>query len=178
MISFFDTQYTIRRSRESVFALFSDFPRYLTELPEFHGARLSAEPGPVREGKVYWLDAPGNEYEYRTRVEVVEVESPHRFVYDYQYTARDSHNPLSSREGPMPWDRVRMLLTFDGLSLQLGRKMDLVAGGSSEALVTTQTGLIIAIPSFALAHYVSRRRHDWLYLLRRLESHALRTQAQ
>jgi len=68
-----------------------------------------------------------------------------------------------------------MLLTFDGLSRQIGRKMDLVAGGISEALVTTQAGLLIAIPAFALAHLVSRRRHDWLYLLRRLESHAMRT---
>ncbi|MFP6887379.1 MAG: MotA/TolQ/ExbB proton channel family protein [Opitutales bacterium] len=67
-----------------------------------------------------------------------------------------------------------MLLTFDGLSRHIGRKMDLVAGGISEALVTTQAGLLIAIPAFALAHLVSRRRHEWLYLLRRLESHALR----
>ncbi len=66
-----------------------------------------------------------------------------------------------------------MLLTFDGLSRHIGRKMDLVAGGISEALVTTQAGLLIAIPAFALAHLVSRRRHEWLYLLRRLESHAL-----
>ena len=66
-----------------------------------------------------------------------------------------------------------MLLTFDGLSRQIGRKMDLVAGGISEALVTKQAGLLIAIPAFALAHLVSRRRYEWLYLLRRVESHAL-----
>ena len=66
-----------------------------------------------------------------------------------------------------------MLLTFDGLSRHIGRKMDLVAGGISEALVTTQTGLLIAIPAFVLAHFVSRSRHEWLSLLRRLECHAL-----
>jgi len=67
-----------------------------------------------------------------------------------------------------------MLVTFEGLSRHIGRKMDLVAGGISEALVTTQTGLLIAIPAFALAYLVSRQRYEWLSLLRRVESHALR----
>ena len=39
-----------------------------------------------------------------------------------------------------------MLRTFDGLSMQDTYKMDLVAGGISQALVTTQAGLLIAIP--------------------------------
>lgn len=113
MIPFFDTTYTIRRPRELVFELFSDFSRYLTELPEFHGTRLTAEPGPLGEGKVCWLDVPGEEYEYRTRVEVIEHEAPERFVYDYRYATRDNPEPLPGGEGPMPWHRARMILTFE-----------------------------------------------------------------
>lgn len=67
-----------------------------------------------------------------------------------------------------------MLATFRGLAMEVGRKMDLVAGGISEALVTTQTGLLIAIPVYVLLHLVSRRRSEWLHMLRLLESHAAR----
>ena len=70
-----------------------------------------------------------------------------------------------------------MLATFRGLTLELGRKMDLVSGGISEALVTTQAGLLIAIPAYVLLHLVSRRRSEWLRLLRLLESHAIRQMA-
>lgn len=113
MIPFFDTAYTVRRPREAVFELFSDFSRYLTELPEFYGTRLSIEPGPRGEGQVCWLELPGEAYEYRTRLEVIEHQAPERFVYDYQYTTGDNPEPLSAGEGPMPWDRARMVLTFE-----------------------------------------------------------------
>lgn len=112
MIPFFDTEYTVRRSRKSVFDFFSDFPRYLTDLPEFHGARLSTDSEPVAEGKVYWLDVTEGHYDYRTRLEIIERRPCERFVYDYQYTLRDSDQPLFSGEGPMPWDRARMILEF------------------------------------------------------------------
>ncbi|WP_027331024.1 SRPBCC family protein [Marinimicrobium agarilyticum] len=115
MIPFFDTSYTVRRPQRAVFELFSDFSRYLTELPEFHGTRLLIEPGPRGEGRVCWLEVPGDEYQYRTRVEVIEQQAPDRFVYDYQYTTRDHPEPLPSAEGPMPWDRARMILTFEDL---------------------------------------------------------------
>ncbi len=67
-----------------------------------------------------------------------------------------------------------MLATFRGLTVDVGRKMDLVAGGISEALVTTQAGLLIAIPAYVMLHLISRRRAEWLHLLRLLESHASR----
>jgi biopolymer transport protein ExbB len=70
-----------------------------------------------------------------------------------------------------------MLTTFRGLTVEVGRKMDLVSGGISEALVTTQAGLLIAIPAYVLLHLVSRRRSEWLHLLRLLESHAVRQMA-
>ena len=54
-----------------------------------------------------------------------------------------------------------MLTTFKGLSASSGGKtIDFVAGGISEALITTQTGLIIAIPAYLLINrIVSQRDH-------------------
>ena len=36
--------------------------------------------------------------------------------------------------------------------------MDLVASGISQALVTTQAGLLIAIPALAFTHLLNRRK--------------------
>ncbi len=45
-----------------------------------------------------------------------------------------------------------MLTTFHGLS-RMGAQapMDVISGGVSEALITTQTGLVIAVPAFIVA---------------------------
>ena len=52
-----------------------------------------------------------------------------------------------------------MLTTFKGLSTSSGGKtIDLVAGGKSEALITTQTGLIIAIPAYILINRITSER--------------------
>ena len=67
-----------------------------------------------------------------------------------------------------------MLRTFDGLSMQDSYKMDLVASGISEALVTTQAGLLVAIPALAFSHLLKRRKTDWLHCVNRLESISLR----
>lgn len=67
-----------------------------------------------------------------------------------------------------------MLQTFNGLSMQDSYKMDLVAGGISQALVTTQAGLLIAIPAIAIIHLLNRRKKDWLQCINRLESLSLR----
>jgi biopolymer transport protein ExbB len=67
-----------------------------------------------------------------------------------------------------------MLRTFEGLSMQDSYKMDLVAGGISQALVTTQAGLLIAIPAIAMIHLLNRRKKDWLQCINRLESLSLR----
>ena len=69
---------------------------------------------------------------------------------------------------------IGMLQTFDGLSMQDSYKMDLVAGGISQALVTTQAGLLVAIPALAFIHLLQRRKKDWLTCLNRLESLSLR----
>ena len=69
---------------------------------------------------------------------------------------------------------VGMLRTFDGLSMQDSYKMDTVASGISQALVTTQTGLLVSIPALALIHLLNRRKKAWLTFINRLESLAIR----
>lgn len=54
-----------------------------------------------------------------------------------------------------------MLSTFQSMSAG-GRTdtIDLIAGGISEALITTQTGLVIAIPAYIIAYLVLKRRNE------------------
>lgn len=69
-----------------------------------------------------------------------------------------------------------MLKTFTGLALSgMGRTIDIVAGGVSEALITTQTGLLIAIPAYLLLSMIRRQRNHWLAALAGIESTMLRT---
>lgn len=63
-----------------------------------------------------------------------------------------------------------MLVTFDGLTKNVGRTIDLIAGGISEALITTQTGLMIAIPGYVLVYLVIRRRNLLDQMITRMES--------
>ena len=63
-----------------------------------------------------------------------------------------------------------MLSTFQGLMSAQQSKFENVVEGISEALVTTQTGLIIAIPAMVLLSYIIHRRHTILRALARLES--------
>ena len=51
---------------------------------------------------------------------------------------------------------IGMLQTFNGLSMQDSYKMDLVAGGISQALITTQAGLLVAIPAIAIIHHTAK----------------------
>ena len=67
-----------------------------------------------------------------------------------------------------------MLRTFAGMSMEESYKMDLVASGISQALVTTQAGLLIAIPALAFLHLLNRRKKDWLRCLNRMESISMR----
>lgn len=66
-----------------------------------------------------------------------------------------------------------MLNTFRGLGIAAGRTIDLVASGISEALITTQTGLIIAIPGYIVLSLVVRRRNKLESILSRLESETM-----
>ncbi len=66
-----------------------------------------------------------------------------------------------------------MLQTFDGLTKNVGRTIDLIASGISEALITTQTGLVIAIPGYVLIYMILRRRTKLDTVFHRLESRSM-----
>lgn len=65
-----------------------------------------------------------------------------------------------------------MLATFGALSTGSGgeKTMALVAGGISEALITTETGLVIALPGLFFQYQLSRRFDRYKAFLAHLES--------
>ena len=63
-----------------------------------------------------------------------------------------------------------MLVTFKGLSVGGGKLVDVVASGISEALITTEMGLLIAVPGFFMAYAIKRRKDEYEAFLVRLES--------
>ena len=65
---------------------------------------------------------------------------------------------------------IGMLATFKGLASGSGKTIDLVAEGISEALITTQTGLVIAIPGYLLVSLIQKKRNQYAAFLVRLES--------
>lgn len=69
---------------------------------------------------------------------------------------------------------IGMLATFAGLSASAGAEtVDVVAAGISEALITTQTGLFIALPGIFLTLIIRRRKHAIEAALARIESLSL-----
>lgn len=70
---------------------------------------------------------------------------------------------------------VGMLATFLGLSVSYGgNSLDLVAGGISEALITTQTGLVLAIPAMFFLNSARGQRRGLQHFLTQLEARTLR----
>ncbi len=63
-----------------------------------------------------------------------------------------------------------MISTFDAMAEGGGRVIDMVASGVSTALITTKTGLLIAIPGYFMASTVRRRRNEYSAFLAGLES--------
>jgi biopolymer transport protein ExbB len=64
-----------------------------------------------------------------------------------------------------------MLQTFFGISTSGGEETPaVVAAGISEALVTTQTGLTVALPGLFIVMVIQRQRHNLGAKLARLES--------
>tara|TARA_E500000178_G_scaffold165768_1_gene165137 strand:- start:59 stop:532 length:474 start_codon:yes stop_codon:yes gene_type:complete len=62
-----------------------------------------------------------------------------------------------------------MLSTFNGMITGNGEKFRNVANGISEALITTQTGLIVCIPAMAILALIIQRRNRLRRSLARLE---------
>ncbi len=63
-----------------------------------------------------------------------------------------------------------MISTFDAMAGGGGRVIEMVAAGISTALITTKTGLLIAIPGYFMASAIRRRRNEYAAFLAGLES--------
>lgn len=68
-----------------------------------------------------------------------------------------------------------MLSTFDGMTQRLGDKLGSIVQGISEALITTQTGLIISIPALVLLALIVQRRNALQQAIARLERYNVRS---
>ncbi len=68
---------------------------------------------------------------------------------------------------------IGMLTTFKGLAVSSGQTVDLVASGISEALITTQTGLMVAIPGYIFIAEIIRRRNLFVAFLAQVENYAI-----
>lgn len=62
-----------------------------------------------------------------------------------------------------------MLSTFKGMLITDGNRFDGIVNGISEALITTQTGLIISIPALVILSLILYRRHTLELAIMRLE---------
>lgn len=62
-----------------------------------------------------------------------------------------------------------MLSTFHGMVNHVGNRFDSVVTGISEALITTQTGLVTAIPALVLLSLIIQRRNTLVHCIARLE---------
>ncbi|HWN97628.1 MAG TPA: MotA/TolQ/ExbB proton channel family protein [Methylomirabilota bacterium] len=67
-----------------------------------------------------------------------------------------------------------MLLTFKAIGVGGSSTSDIIAKGISEALIATQTGMMVAIPGFMMAHVAKRWRNEYVSFLARLEGVTLR----
>ena len=67
-----------------------------------------------------------------------------------------------------------MLLTFKAISAGGSATSEVIAKGISEALIATQTGMMVAIPGLILTTVAKRRRHEYVAFLARLEGITLR----
>lgn len=67
-----------------------------------------------------------------------------------------------------------MLLTFKAIGVGGGSASEIVSKGISEALVATQTGMMVAIPGLVVAYVAKRWRNELVGFLARLECISLR----
>lgn len=67
-----------------------------------------------------------------------------------------------------------MLLTFRAIGVGGSSTSDIIAKGISEALVATQTGMMVAIPGLMMAYVAKRWRSEYVAFLARLEGITLR----
>ena len=62
-----------------------------------------------------------------------------------------------------------MLVTFNGMIVPHGSKFENIIEGISEALITTQTGLLVSIPALVVLSFIIQRRNQLERCIARLE---------
>lgn len=67
-----------------------------------------------------------------------------------------------------------MLSTFSGMIDAFGNRFESIVTGISEALITTQTGLIISIPAMVILSLIIQRRNTLVLAIARLERYNVR----
>lgn len=66
---------------------------------------------------------------------------------------------------------IGMLSTFKGLAISTGgQTVNMIADGISEALITTQLGLVIAIPGYVMLMLIEKRQNALDTLITRIEA--------
>lgn len=63
-----------------------------------------------------------------------------------------------------------MLKTFDGISIGGNKTADVIAQGISEALITTEMGLLVALPGYVFISMLKSQRSEFVAFLARIES--------
>ena len=67
-----------------------------------------------------------------------------------------------------------MFKTFSGMSAAVSSPLDVISSGISEALITTQTGLVIGVPTYIVCAILKSRYDDLIQRYRQLETRVLR----
>jgi biopolymer transport protein ExbB len=141
-------------------------------LPEKRWRRWVAEPklrrGPVGELIDFVMGAENLE-EMGVRFNELHATRIAPFNRDLRFMKRCvSTAPLLGLLGTV----TGMLATFEALASGSGgqKTMDMVAGGISEALITTETGLVIALPGLIFQYVLARNRDRYEAFLAHLQT--------
>ncbi|MFP4281096.1 MAG: MotA/TolQ/ExbB proton channel family protein [Verrucomicrobiota bacterium] len=128
--------------------------------------------GPLGDIIRYAQDRVSSTHDVRSRVEEVRAAHLTRIGSRMRYAAiLVGVAPLMGLLGTV----VGMLATFQGLATSTGgQTVDIVAGGISEALITTQTGLIMAIPGYVFLTALRKRQKAFETFLLQVEITTLR----
>lgn len=146
--------------------------RGVRSVPEATWRRWIGDPearrGPIGRLLAFVMDARDLK-EMATRFAELRSTEVHPFDRDLKFMKRAVGTaPLLGLLGTV----TGMLGTFHALSTGAGgrKTMDMVAGGISEALITTETGLVIAIPGLFLQYHLARNRDRYTAFLTHLET--------
>lgn len=133
-----------------------------------HPSEASGEVGEViryTQDEVKNLDEITNRFVQITAAKIPEVDR--RMVFLNVLVAAA---PLLGLLGTV----LGMLTTFQGIAAGGGKMVDTIAEGISEALITTEMGLLVALPGMMFAYLIRRGRNEYVAFLARLESLTLR----